>query len=703
MSNENNNEFEARGKGFDLEDIIAEFSSYSDKSDNQQEEVGEVQPVEPEQLKEPQEKRLKEEPEPEKDIDDDHYESEFHQDEPNLSEILSMEMALDESEGDITADPFEPLPPDEERKVWTWEGESVEPIPDGGHEQSVGEDSKKAARVRNKWNQRSGEATAREDSLPLPEALKKYSRAVKFIWPRLFPAFILCLPSVYITVCHAFAPQLLFGLSNAVLKWILVALNLAVMLMCFEVPARGVMSAIKLKPGIETGVTLVTAVVIADAIVFDPASGLPYCAITTLGVFFAQWSAYFNQSAIRRSLRTALNKEQPYIIVRQDDGYEDGTAFFKTKGDTDGFVAITESEDCCAVAMNYYIPILTVASLALSFLCTYFKEANFLRCLAACMCAGLPLGGALSFALPYSMLAKRLSSLGAAVGGWLGAVALSGKGSIIVTDTDLFPNNTLKLEGLKIFGSFEVNRVVGYTTALIVASGSCLADIFKTTLENERGSMPYIDTFQTYEGGGLGAEINGDLVLVGSANFMTLMGIKIAQGSKIRTGVYVAINGEIAGLFSVVYRPAKSIAYTLGSMLRTKKLEIIMAVRDFNITPSMISRSFKVNCDQIEFPTVEQRVDLSEPDTIRPGEKAAVVTHEGLPAFGDAVVGGRNLRKTAITNTALSLVGGAAGLLLMFYLIFMGAATPTVAGYVLIYVLAWVLPVLLISSWAKKY
>ncbi|MBE6991657.1 MAG: hypothetical protein E7430_03645 [Ruminococcaceae bacterium] len=723
MTNEINNELESRDGGFSLEDILAEFSSYS-PPEEEEVELQEQQETEYDSsdesvfdVQDEQEPEIEKEPEPVQlhivqpvpDTDDGLYASVDElpnaEDEelPDLSRLLSMEITLDEAEGDIVSDPFEPLPSEEEKKVWTWEGESVEPIPDGGLEQNVSEESKKAAKVRNKWNQKTGDAVTGEDSLPLPDALKKYSRAVKFIWPRLFPAFVLCLPSVYITICSAFAPNLLFGLGDSVLKWILVALNLAVMLLCFEVPVQGVSSAIKLKPGIETGVTIAVVVAIVEAIVSDTTLGLPYCTVTTLGVFLAQWGRYFNQSAVRRSLRMAMNKEQPYIIVRQDDGYEDGPAFFKTKGDTEGFVAMTESEDCCTAAMIYYIPIMVVASAALSFLCFYFKEANFLRCFAACMCAGLPLGGALSFGLPYSMLAKRLASLGAAVGGWFGAAALSGKSSIVVTDNDLFPNNTLKIEGLKIFGSFEVERVVGYTTALIMASESCLAEVFKATLENEKAPMPYIETFQTYEGGGLGAEINGDLVLVGSSNFMTLMGIKIAQGSKLRTGVYVAINGEIAGLFSVVYRPAKSIAYTLASMLRTKKLDIIMAVRDFNITPSMVRRSFKVNCDNIEFPTVEQRVDLSEADTIRPGHKAAVVTREGLPAFGDAVVGGRNLRKTAIINTVLSIIGGAAGLVLMFYLTFMGASTPTVAGYVLIYTLAWVLPVLLISTWAKKY
>lgn len=743
MSNENNNELELRGGEFNLEDILAEFSSYSPPEDDVYDlpDDGEGihslnEPTDPNQKVEPKpESATEPEPEPESepehemesesepepepvqlhilqpvvDIDDGIYApvTEIPQVEdeqtPELSQILAMEMTLDENEGDISSDPFEPLPQEEDKKVWTWEGEAVEPIPDGGHEQNVGEESKKAAKVRNKWNQKSGEAVLMEDSMSLSDALKKYSKAVKFIWPRLFPGFILCIPSVYITFCSAFAPNLLFGIGDSVLKWILVALNLAVMLICFEVPVQGFTSAAKLKPTIDTGVTLAVVVAIVEAIVSDSTLGLPYCTVTTLGVFLAQWGRYFNQSAVRRSLRIAKNKDQPYVVVRQEDGYEEGPAFFKTKGDTEGFVAMTESEDCCTVAMTYYIPIMVVASAALSFLCFYFKDANFLRSFAACMCAGLPLGGALSFALPYSMLAKRLASLGSAVGGWVGTVALSGKGSIIVSDKDLFPNNTLKIEGLKIFGSFEVERVVGYTTALVVASESCLADVFKTTLESEKVSMPYIDTFQTYEGGGLGAEINGDLVLVGGSNFMTLMGIKIAQGSKLRTGVYVAINGEIAGLFSVVYRPAKSIAYTLASMLRTKKLDIIMAVRDFNITPSMVRRSFKVNCDHIEFPTVEQRVDLSEADTIRPGEKAAVVTREGLPAFGDAVVGGRNLRKTALINTVLSIFGGAAGLVLMFYLTFMGASTPTVAGYVLLYTLAWVLPVLLISTWAKKY
>ncbi|MFR4335131.1 MAG: hypothetical protein ACLT3D_03825 [Lawsonibacter sp.] len=95
---------------------------------------------------------------------------------------------------------------------------------------------------------------------------------------------------------------------------------------------------------------------------------------------------------------------------------------------------------------------------------------------------------------PFHKLARRLASSGAALAGWPGA-AQSKKGDrILLTDGDLFPPGYVELNGIKVFGDWSIERVVGYTATLIRDSGSGLTKLFHDLL---RAREPFFGTLST--------------------------------------------------------------------------------------------------------------------------------------------------------------------------------------------------------------
>lgn len=540
--------------------------------------------------------------------------------------------------------------------------------------------------------------------VPLPTALKHYSKSVKSLRPRLTIAFLMCLIPVYITLAAGFGFWLPGFLTESVLRWVLLGFNAVLLLLCYDIVAKGVYDLFRMRCGFETAAVLTSVVTMVHAAVGN--SAVPFCAVTTVGLFIALRGNYLKKSAIRRTFRTAINGENPYGIIRVEDGYNENPAFFKTKtaGHTEGFVTMTEDMDCAEKALSYYVPILVVASVVFSVVTWLGKGRDPLYVLAACMTAGFPLGGMLSYSKPFDVLSKRMSHIGSAIAGWRGALSMSGTASIVLTDGDLFPKKTITFngsDGLKIYGDFTPERLISYTAAMLIQSGSSLARRFEEIAD--LGHLPRIDDFRHYESGGLGAEIQGDVVLIGSYSFMVLMGIRIPQDSKVKNAAYIAINNLPAGVFSMDYKPADLIQDSLKALIREKKLEIVLAVRDFTITPTMVKRCFKVSSDPLELPTVEQRVELSDPDIERSGVRGAIVCREGLPAFADAVIGGRMLRRTSLFNTALSIIGGAIGVCIMFLLMYTAAYTAASAANVLLYTLAFLLPVVIVSGWANRF
>ena len=99
--------------------------------------------------------------------------------------------------------------------------------------------------------------------------------------------------------------------------------------------------------------------------------------------------------------------------------------------------------------------------------------------------------------------------------------------------------------------------MVGYATAVLQAAGSGLLPLFEEVMRSENGRRYTADSFRQYEGGGLGAEIRGDVVLLGSLPFMRLMGVHVPEGTRVQSAVYISVNRELVGVFALTYAPCR--------------------------------------------------------------------------------------------------------------------------------------------------
>ena len=114
---------------------------------------------------------------------------------------------------------------------------------------------------------------------------------------------------------------------------------------------------------------------------------------------------------------------------------------------------------------------------------------------------------------------------------------------------------------------------------------------------------------------------------------------------------------------------------------------------------------FKLAVDRMEYPPVERRRELSDPDQEHSGLLTALLCREGLAPLTEAVVGGKRLRLAVRLGAALACLGCVAGLLLTFYLTFVDAyALGRVYGiFFPPFMLAWLVPTWLISGWVNQY
>ena len=482
----------------------------------------------------------------------------------------------------------------------------------------------------------------------------------------------------------------------------MLALLLAQSVLSLDVFVRGMYQALKMRFDLTSLLALTVLVTVADAFFAIPAGRTPFCATSSLALLIALRSMGLEKKAKWRTLKTVLSMESPVAAVKEEKAWHDLDCIFRREGSLEDFTAMLETPDAAKKVMRFYAPISAALTACLAIFSAWQGEGELLWAWAGLLTAALPAGGFLSCCRPFSILANRLSKAGAAICGWRGAKILSGEGGIVMEDNDLFPVSNISMNGFKMYSDLPVRQVVGYATAVVQAAGSGLLPLFEEVMKNENGRRYAVDSFRQYEGGGVGAEIRGDVVLLGSLAFMRLMGVPVPESIRVQSAVYISVNKELAGIFALTYSPSGGTKSGLHQVIHNPGLTPILATRDFMITPGLVKKRYKVPADRLEFPVVREREALSSKDAGQNGLQGALMSRDSFLSFAAAVTGGRQLRRTVHSAVMVSLLSGILGMLLLFVLTYLDAVEAASAFNLALYQLLWQVPTLLITSLVGK-
>ena len=483
---------------------------------------------------------------------------------------------------------------------------------------------------------------------------------------------------------------------------LMLALLLGQSVLSADVFVRGVYQALKLRFDLMTLLVLNVIAVVMDAFFAIPEGRIPFCGAVSLAMLVALRSVSLEKKAKWRTLKTALSMESPVAAVKEEKAWHELDCIFRQEGSLEDFTAMLETPDAAQKTMRIYVPFAAVVTFLLAAFAAFAGSGSFLWAWAGLLTGALPAGCFLACCRPFNVLASRLSRAGAAICGWRGAKILSGECGIVMGDNDLFPTANITMNGMKMFSEMPVRQVVGYATAVVQAAGSGLLPLFEKVMKEENGRRYTVDTFRQYEGGGLGAEIRGDVVLLGSLAFMRLMGVPVPEGTRVQSAVYISVNRELVGVFALSYAAAPGTKTGLHQVLRSNGLTPILATRDFMITPGMVKKRYKVPAERLEFPMVAERARLSAPEAGANGRQGALMARDSFTGFAFAVSGGRQLRKIVHRTVLLALFAGLMGMGLLFLLTYLGAVEAASAFNLLLYQVLWLLPSLLITGLVGK-
>ncbi|MCI9608815.1 MAG: hypothetical protein HFG07_01130 [Oscillibacter sp.] len=427
-----------------------------------------------------------------------------------------------------------------------------------------------------------------------------------------------------------------------------------------------------------------------------PGDVMPYASVSCLGLVFAQWGVRRESKGNYDMLRAAsLDEDPPYLVTNTLQGA------CKQRGSVPGFFTTAARSDAATLWQTALLPAFLAAALVFAGLSSAGQErgGDFLLNLSAILPAAATFSLPLCWALPWSKLSEHLQKTGCAVAGWSGAQTISAQRRMIVTDSDLFPPGTVQFNGRKLYAETQ-EQAVSLAASMARAAGSGLERLFNSLVRSEGGRYEKVDDFSFYEEGGWSGVVKGESVLMGSASFMRKMNIKLPADAPLRTGVFLAVDKELAAVFAVKYSPSENVDFALKMMQRSR-IQPILASRDPNITPALIKRKFSRSV-RMEYPSLSERIALSEAEKDRDLPRA-LLFREGLLPYAETVAGSLRLCKAVRRAAAISLLGGWAGTLLTFYLTSLGAYELLTPLALEAFLLLWTLPVLLMADWTGRY
>jgi len=453
---------------------------------------------------------------------------------------------------------------------------------------------------------------------------------------------------------------------------------------------------------VNTLLTLTFAACILDGIFCLKDLRVPCCAAFSLEMLFALLARYQKRTTEMSQLDTMRKATRLNGIIKVEDFYDDKAGLMRTDAQVEDFMDSYDKVSGPELMQSIYAALSLIACIAIAVFAGLFHGLDLaVQILATSLLVAVPASFFVSISRPSSILEKRLHMVGTVFCGWDGVKDLCGKAVYPLRDQDLFPQGSTKLNGVKFYGDRDPDEVVAYTTALIIACGGGLVPVFKQ-LRTSRNAPKYTaENFQYYGNGGIGGEVCGEPVLLGTLNFLQDMGVEIPEGTMVNQAVYVSIDGQLSAVCAISYAKMRSAAAGLVTLNSYRKITPVMLCGDFMLTEDFIRSKFDIKTRRIVFPTREEREVMKKrrPDPEEP--VLAITTREELVSAAYAVTGAKALRQATKLGVTIHFVGGILGMLIMLVLAYLGSTQLLTPTNILLYQLIWAIPGLLVTEWTR--
>ncbi|MCI7639175.1 MAG: hypothetical protein MSS60_05035 [Clostridiales bacterium] len=453
---------------------------------------------------------------------------------------------------------------------------------------------------------------------------------------------------------------------------------------------------------VNTLLTLTFAACLIDSLFCLKELRVPCCAAFSLEMTMALWARLQKHNTEMAQMDTMRKAVRLHGIVRVENYYEGKDGLLRKEGEVSDFMDTYKKMPSPEIVQSVYAVLSLLMCIGIAVFAGMLHGLSMgVQILSTSLLVAVPASFFVSISRPMAILEARLHMVGTVLCGWEGVKDLCGKAVFPISDLDLFPQGSTKLNGVKFYGSRNPDEVVSYTTSVIHIAGGGLVPVFDQLLKSRNGTVYPVRSFRNYGDGGIGGEVDGLPVLVGTMAFLQDMGVEIPEGTMVNQAVYAAVDGELCAVYAISYAKMRSAAAGLVTLCGYRKLKPLKLSGDFMLTEEFLRSKFNVKTRRIAFPDRDTCQKLQQ-HPIDPEEPVlALTTREELVSAAYAITGARALRLSTKLGVIIHLIGGTLGLIIMLVLGYLGSTELLTPVNILLYQLIWAVPGLLVTEWTR--
>ncbi len=440
----------------------------------------------------------------------------------------------------------------------------------------------------------------------------------------------------------------------------------------------------------------------ADSLFCLQEQRVPICAAFTLEVMMSLWGTYHRRTTEMGMMDTMRKAIRLKSMVKCPDYYEGKSAVLQGEGEVEDFMDTYQETTGPERAQGIYAFAVLLISIAIAVAAGILHSVSLgVQILSTTLLVAMPASFFIALTRPMAVLERKLHAVGTVLCGWKGVRGLSGKCMYPLNDSDLFPTGSVKMNGVKFYGDRNPETIIAYAAALMRANGGSLAPIFEQLLTSRNGIRYSAENLQFYGNGGIGGEINGDPVLMGTLDFLKEMGVEIPDGTMVKQAVYVSVDGDLSGLFAITYNREKHVAAGMSTLCSSRRIRPVIIAKDFVLTASFLKDTFGLRPRRTVFPSRSESMQLESKQADPNAPALALTTQDGLASVAYAITGSNALRTACRLGVVIHMIGGILGMLIMAALAVLGTANLLTPIHVLLYQLVWLIPGYIVTMWTR--
>lgn len=394
---------------------------------------------------------------------------------------------------------------------------------------------------------------------------------------------------------------------------------------------------------------------------------------------------YTNED-IARKLLSGTTQDKPIVA------YQHKTDFM---GD---FLRLSYSPDPSEDMASKLAPVTLLCSLFASVLYGIVVKdvVGAFSVLALMTAVSTPVCDLLAVNLPLYKLSKDTLQKNAMLSGYPSVRQFCDTKAVICEARDLYPMDSITLEGVKAFTSRGVEDTMLSAAAVLTEAKNPMACIFDKIVEEKGSALPKVESVLYEDKLGLVGWVKGERILVGNRALMEKYAITTPEEEfenkhKIegRTVTYLARSGELVAMFVVSYASTLRIAQLL-QQAEANGVSLLVQTTDCNVTGEKIADDFGIFFRSVKvLPTGLGNVCIEITSQKEDTSRAYLATRGSFFSLLRAISGCVRLKSNISLAVVIQLIGVILGILLAATLALCAGVGALKGVEVLIFILFW--------------